>query len=100
MIDIIAEIPLLLGIAARAIEADTLAHIAAIQKADLNQAYVDHKERAGCDHVERGTPEWEAMLVATAVEYAASQNAKREANNAARRLKTAIRRFNKIGGAA
>ena len=88
-----AQTAMLLKIAASAIEASQLARAAAAEKHDLRQAYRDHKEMVGVKKVERNTPEWSAMLAATVGEYAVSKAAKQQAQNATRRLQTAIRRY-------
>ena len=66
---------------------------------ELDDAYREHKEARGLGHIQRGSPEWETMLVATAHEYGALQRAKRQERNAQRRLDTAIRGFTSKRGA-
>ncbi|MDK8874415.1 hypothetical protein [Paracoccus sp. SSJ] len=83
----------LIEIANRAIEADEMERLAALEKADLNAAYEDFKERNGIAHINPDTPEWGAMMDETKGEYDASEAARRKAYNAKRRLKSAIARY-------
>lgn len=88
--EISASVYAMLNIAQIAVEVDELERAADNEKADLNSAYKIHKAMNGIQRVERGTPEWDAMLEATKGEYAASEAARRKAYNAKRRLKAAI----------
>ncbi|AZV00283.1 hypothetical protein [Paracoccus kondratievae] len=89
----IATVDQLFSIALKAIEADEMEQLAALEKADLHAAYKDFKVRNGIDHIAIGTPEWNAMMDETKGEYDASEAARRKAYNAKRRLKSAIARY-------
>jgi hypothetical protein len=89
----------LLAIADKAIEADRLEREAKHAASDLNDAYDDYKAGLSIDYVERGTPAWDEMMEHSKAEYDASENAKRLAKNAKRRLQSAIQRHRE-GGAA
>lgn len=89
--EISAAVYAMLKIAEIAVEVDDLERVAANEKSDLRQAYIDYHHRNGTDgNFERNSPEWEAIRKATAGEYAASEAAKRKVYNAKRRLKAAI----------
>lgn len=87
------KLPVLLDIAQKAIEADSLDREARERNRDLLEEYAGFKESLGIDYVERGSREWDGMVQATKPEYEAMKNAKRLAVNAQRRLKTAVRRY-------
>ncbi|ATQ56212.1 hypothetical protein [Paracoccus yeei] len=80
----------MLKVAEIAVEVDELERAAALEKADLQSAYGGFKQQIGAERVTRDSPEWDAMLRATAGEYAAYKAAKRKVYNAKRRLKAAI----------
>ncbi|MFN8681680.1 hypothetical protein ACDP63_11135 [Paracoccus sp. P2] len=97
MTDVLSQhIGKLIEIANIAIEADELERLAALEKADLNEAYEGFKERNGIEHIAADTPAWEAMMDETKGAYDASQAARRKAYNAKRRLKSAIQRYRSI----
>lgn len=92
-------------IAEKAIEADGLDLDAFVKKDALRQAYADFKESIGIKRIERDTREWDGMMKATADEHQISEDAKRRAKNAKRRLESAIDRYRKavltdLGGTA
>lgn len=94
------QISTLLEIAGKALEADRLEREAKFAKMDLNEAYEEFKEDNGLDRIEADSPEWKRMMFATQVDYRQSEDAKRQAYNAKRRLQSAIARYHREGGAA
>lgn len=89
----LARIQSLIEIGNLAMRMDEAERLAELERADLRAAYEGYKSRIGQAHVERDTPEWEAMLAETAGAYAAAQRAKRKAYAAKRRLRAAIARL-------
>lgn len=95
----INKINQLLEIAEKSIEADRLRWNAKHAKHDLNEAYDTFKQEIGVDHIEIPSADWENMKAAIKGLYDASEEAKRIAYNAKRRLESAIQRYRE-GGAA
>lgn len=94
------QISTLLEIAGKALEADRLEREAKWAKLNLNEAYEGFKKDNGLDRIEADSPEWKRMMFATRIDYHLSQNAKRQAYNAKRRLQSVIARYHREGGAA
>lgn len=90
------EIAALLVIAQRAIDVEDRVTERREHADMLRSAYRLHKLSTGeCDRAQfkRGSPEWEALTAATAIEYADREKAKRAEYNARRRLQIAIKSY-------
>ncbi|MBS7696290.1 MULTISPECIES: hypothetical protein [unclassified Chelatococcus] len=98
--DEISQIALLIEIARRAIDVEWYEDERRQCQSDLRQAFQEWKDARRIDHVERDTPNWDALMEATAEPFAELERAKRHARNAKKRLTTAIRRMNTTGGRA
>lgn len=88
----------MIAIAEKAIEVHDLELASRRAAHALDDAYREYKERNGLGHVDRGTPQWDALLESAAHEYGALTRAKADERNAKRRLSTAIRAY-RNGGA-
>lgn len=93
MTDNLIEVPALLEIARRAIEAEKAATQRKAQIAILKSAYLFYKRSNRLERVERDTPEWEAMMSATSGEYDDAEKGKSAEKNARRRMQTAINAY-------
>lgn len=92
------KLSLLLEIAERAVVADGYRISRRAEEAMLSEAYQRWKEDHRIDHVERESPQWDAMMKATHEQYRLTEIARREERNAARRLETSIARYRKSVG--
>ena len=88
----------LIDIAARAIEVDDMDSRRRVDAEALKEAYKAWKAAKGVDNIDAHSPEWEAMVTATAGEYGVLQDTKRQVANARKRLGTAIRKYRAAAG--
>jgi hypothetical protein len=85
------KIPTIANVALKAINLVYASEEVKMAKAVLDQAYRNWKHENADDFVARDSAEWDAMMVATAGEYAEVKKAKRKARNAMCRLNTAVK---------